>query len=172
VGIAAGGLIYCWKITAPRVPCAVLAARDRLSGFVRNSSRSCRVAPMLGYCARVFCEEVIAMQDDSTHQPFPIVDDIFRYWHSKGYNAVSLACGLASPIALAACARPSEKQLLGHAQARTGQLPGSEMSSANSFIKGWPIWLLTLHLMLGDVCWSPRAIAGWVIGKACAAGAG
>ena len=62
------------------------------------------------------------MQVIRTQQPFPLVDDIFRYWHGKGYNADFLELCLASPIALL-LREAFEKQLL-DAQARTGQLPG------------------------------------------------
>lgn len=110
------------EITAPRVPCAVLAARVGYPGFVKEFVKACRGGAYARVLQPGFLEEGDAMQVIPTHQPFPIVDDIFRYWHSKGYNADFLSLCLASPIALL-LREAFEKQLL-DAQARTGQLPG------------------------------------------------
>jgi len=75
------------------------------------------------------------------------VDDIFRYWHSKGYNRpISLAC-----VCLANCPlllrEAFEKAIAGCASAHRATA-GALRCPAHSFIQGLANLVLTLHLML------------------------
>lgn len=110
------------EITAPRMPCAVMASRVGnpafLKAFIRaeRSGAYARVLEPGQLCAGDAIEVVPAPGD------YPRVQDIFRYWHAKGHNADFLRQVLRAPIAM--ILREALEQQLEQADATTGQLPG------------------------------------------------
>ncbi|MFO7705908.1 MAG: MOSC domain-containing protein [Halopseudomonas sp.] len=110
------------EVTAPRVPCAVLAARVGNPGFVKQFVKACRG----GAYVRVLQAGPLAVGDRLQVRPVttahPTVDEIFRYWHGTTPNADFLRRALAAPIAL--LLREALEQQLLDAEAATGQLPG------------------------------------------------
>ncbi|MFN3580693.1 MAG: MOSC domain-containing protein [Pseudomonas sp.] len=110
------------EITAPRVPCAVMAARVGYPGFAKEFVKAARC----GAYARVLQPGSISAGDALEVAPapsvYPTVDEIFRYWHGKGRNADFLRRVLAAPVA--SILRVALEEQLLQAEAGTGQLPG------------------------------------------------
>lgn len=110
------------EITAPRVPCAVLAARVGNPAFVKQFVKACRG----GAYVRVLQSGPVSVGDNLQVTPaldaHPTVDEIFRYWHGKTPNADFLRRTLAAPIAI--LLREALEKRLPEAEAATGQLPG------------------------------------------------
>lgn len=110
------------EITAPRVPCAVMAARVGNPAFVKQFVKACRG----GAYVRVLQPGSVSVGDRLQIKPVmaahPTVDEIFRYWHSKTSNADFLRRTLAAPIAI--ILREALEKQLPEAESTTGQLPG------------------------------------------------
>lgn len=110
------------EVTAPRVPCAVMATRVGNPAFVKQFVKACRGGAYVrvlhaGPVSVGDCLEVVPVQ-----APHPTVDEIFRYWHGKTPNADFLRRTLAAPIAI--LLREALEKQLPDADAATGQLPG------------------------------------------------
>lgn len=110
------------EISAPRVPCAVLAARVGNPAFVKQFVKACRG----GAYARVLQPGPLSRGDSlqvtAAPASYPTVDEIFRYWHGKTPNADFLRRALAAPIAI--ILREALEKKLPDAEAATRQLPG------------------------------------------------
>lgn len=115
-----GGLLL--EITAPRVPCAVMAARVGNPAFLKQFVKACRG----GAYVRVLHAGPVNVGDHlevtPVQIPHPTVDEIFRYWHGKTANADFLRRTLAAPIAM--LLREALEKQLPDAEAASGQLPG------------------------------------------------
>ena len=110
------------EVTAPRVPCAVMAARVGNPAFVKQFIKACRG----GAYVRVLHAGPLSVGDSlevaRVQVDHPTVDEIFRYWHAKTPNADFLRRTLAAPIAI--ILREALEKRLPDAEAATGQLPG------------------------------------------------
>lgn len=110
------------EISAPRTPCAVMAARVGHPAFVKQFIKAVRC----GAYARVLQPGPLEVGERCrvipTPQAYPSVDEIFRYWHGKTPNADFLRHALAAPIA--SLLREALEERLLVAEAATGQLPG------------------------------------------------
>lgn len=117
--LQAGELIM--QITAPRTPCAVLAARVGDPAFIKQFVRAARG----GAYARVLRPGTISPGDTfhvtAADDACPAVEDLFRYWHSKTQDADFLRRALAAPIAMLMREALEEKLL--KAEAGATQLP-------------------------------------------------
>ncbi|MEH6387605.1 MOSC domain-containing protein [Pseudomonas profundi] len=109
------------EITAPRVPCAVLAARVGSPAFVKQFVHAGRC----GAYARVLQPGSLSpgemLHITAADDSYPTVEEIFRYWHSKTQNADFLRRVLAAPIAFLLREALTERLL--KAEAGTPQLP-------------------------------------------------
>lgn len=117
--LQAGELII--QITAPRTPCAVLAARVGDPAFIKQFVRAARC----GAYARVLRPGTISPGDTfhvtAADDACPTVEDLFRYWHSKIQDADFIRRALAAPIAMLMREALEEKLL--KAEAGATQLP-------------------------------------------------
>lgn len=117
------------EVTAPRIPCATLAARMNDLAFVRTF----REARRPGFYTRVLHEGEIRAGDPVTFERagavHPTVNDLFEAWFGASPDADLLRRALAAPVAVRA--RPwYEEQLARAERART------EPTSARSHTPG------------------------------------
>ncbi|MFN8610359.1 MAG: MOSC domain-containing protein [Vulcanimicrobiota bacterium] len=85
------------QISAPRIPCATLAARMGESAFARRFARANRG----GAYARVLQPGLLqAGQSIQVHlSDGPLVDDLFALWHSPAKDPALMQAALAAPLA-------------------------------------------------------------------------
>lgn len=96
-----GDILKCGSVqlqlTAPRIPCATLAARMGDAGFARRFARVNRG----GAYARVLqpgsLRAGLSLEVESGKGP--LVDDLFALWHSPTKDPELLRAGLAAPLA-------------------------------------------------------------------------
>lgn len=92
------------EITAPRIPCATLAARMGIPAFVKQFAQARRP----GLYARVLSEGAICRGEPFAIQPappeYPEALAIFDVWYEKERNPDLLRAGLNAPIAARAAA--------------------------------------------------------------------
>lgn len=88
------------EVTAPRIPCATLAARMEAPQFVKKF----RAAERPGAYCRVIQTGHIAAGDPVTHTAYPdetiTVGEMFRAWYAPPTDETSLRHFLASPMAI------------------------------------------------------------------------
>lgn len=118
--LQAGELLL--EITAPRVPCATLAARvgDKLfpKTFVK-AERCGAYARVLQPGSLQAGETLTVLKADVI---FPTINEVFRFCHSKGHNLGFVQRILHSPVAEKMRAEMEERK--DRAELATGQLPG------------------------------------------------
>ncbi|MBX3167252.1 MAG: MOSC domain-containing protein [Candidatus Eremiobacteraeota bacterium] len=90
------------QITAPRIPCATLAARMGDPRFAKEFARVNRG----GAYARVLCGGLLECGQSVTVEPYPqpspAVDDLFALWHNPQKDPQILRQALAAPLAVRA----------------------------------------------------------------------
>lgn len=105
------------QITAPRPPCAVLAARVGDPAFVKQFISAARC----GAYARVLQPGSLNSGDQFHIMPataaYPTVEDVFRSWHNKTQDADFLRRVLAAPVASLLRAALEERLLKAEASA-------------------------------------------------------
>ncbi|MBS2033473.1 MOSC domain-containing protein [bacterium] len=85
------------QISAPRIPCATLAARMGDPGFAKRFARANRG----GAYARVLEPGTLTIGQsvEVTAGQGPLVDDLFELWHSRDKDPQLLRAGLSAPLA-------------------------------------------------------------------------
>ncbi len=85
------------QVTAPRIPCSILAAHLGLPDFVKRFVDAGRP----GVYLRVLREGTVGAGDAVRHEPsdgIPI-SDLYTEWYARPHDAARIARGLASPVA-------------------------------------------------------------------------